>query len=172
MSSLQEQLQKDRACRQLRLQRDNLEKEAKFWHKCFEDKQKEADLSKRLAQEEQRWSKRKVDDARASAETAWTVAAEADKRAMRAERTQRLQQYYLTRVERPAVPRDDLLPPSQTPTPKPSQKPPPSRASKEARQARNKDRKALQRENKRNGKLEREQLRRAQEEEGAVGGYS
>ena len=131
----------------------------------------ERDVFKKYAKEEQRWSKRKVDDARASADAAWTVAAEADKRARRAELTQQLQQHQLTHVGRPAVPRDDLLPPSQTPTPKPSQKPTPKRGSYEAQKARNKDRKASQREHKRNGERQREQLRRAHEQEGAVGGY-
>ena len=156
---------------QLAKENGQLESENTKLHDDLVRARAERDVYKKYFQEEQRWSKRKVDDARASADTAWTVAAEADKRARRAEWTQQVQQHHLTHVERPVVPRDDLIPPSQTPTPKPSQKPTPKRGSYEAQKARNKDRKASHREHKRNGERQREQLRRAHEQEGAVGGY-
>ena len=176
MSSLQEQLQKDRACRQVRLQRDSLEREAKFWHKCFEDKQKEADSSKRLCLEQARWAKRQVDDNREVAKEACADKFKAeDREAWWRGECERLR-FELTRVPQPSVLRDDLLPaapavqeePQSYNEPLPSQKPLSAATRKDSQKERNKERRAKQRENKRQGEQERE----ARKQWGAVGGFS
>ena len=160
-------------CEKLQREVEDEKTNTDYWRKRCLDAERETAALKQRCLEAERWAKRQVDDNRANATVAWDWADKAEWAAASWHKEVLRLQHELTQVPRPAVPRDDLLPPSSSSssTPAPSQEPPPSEKT-EAQRAKAKERKAPQKENKRQGALEREQERQVAQQQHEDGGWS
>ena len=139
-------------CQKLQREVEDEKTNTDYWRKRCLDAERETAALKQRCLEAERWAKRQVDDNRANATVAWDWADKAEWAAPSWHKEVLRLQHELTQVPRPAVPRDDLLPPSSSSssTPAPSQEPPPSEKT-EAQRATAKERKARQKETKRQG---------------------